>query len=405
MIRSRRMTPVADLTNALGVRAQQPRGAFTLVELPAVSKRAAFTLVELLVVIAIIGILVALLLPAIQAAREAARRTECKNKLRQIGIGMLNHVDSYKYFPTGGTGYSPRIENFIDTNGKPFGTRKQGLSWSYQILPYLEEGAVRGLTSTDQLVQTTIEIYVCPTRRPSIVARNERQAGQEDEFIKLSDYGSAQPCTFNIPEGTPLTGPRERYTPTIPPLTIAQYRTLDLSFWGGRYGVETAHLVPPRAGVYDGVIVRSRWIWNRNPPIFADYAPEPTKPAQITDGSSKTMIIGEKFVRGDLYEGGSYSDDRGWTDGWDPDTVRSTCFPAYQDNDAFTYSFTPINSGNDPFGSGEDVYNFGSAHTAGLNAVFADGSVHTISYEIDSINFNRLGAKADDENIDLQFVF
>src|SRR6185369_10306687 len=77
---------------------------FTLVELPAVGKRkrAAFTLVELLVVIAIIGFLVALLLPAIQAAREAARRNQCKNHLKQLALGCLLHLDTQKYFPTGG---------------------------------------------------------------------------------------------------------------------------------------------------------------------------------------------------------------------------------------------------------------------------------------------------------------
>ena len=82
-----------------------------------------FTLVELLVVIAIIGILVALLLPAIQSAREAARRTQCKNQLKQIGLGVLHHVDSFKFFPTGGTVYSPEISAYVE-NGRPLGFRQ-----------------------------------------------------------------------------------------------------------------------------------------------------------------------------------------------------------------------------------------------------------------------------------------
>src|SRR5690348_12512913 len=76
-------------------------------------KKRGFTLVELLVVIAIIGILVALLLPAIQAAREAARRTQCKNNLHNIGLAVLNLENSKKYFPTGGTYANPSIENYL----------------------------------------------------------------------------------------------------------------------------------------------------------------------------------------------------------------------------------------------------------------------------------------------------
>src|SRR5262245_59620853 len=88
-----------------------PRPAFTSnLPLPSGAGRGegirrAFTLVELLVVIAIIGILVAMLLPAIQAAREAARRSQCQNNLKQIGIGFLNHENSRKFFPSGGWGY------------------------------------------------------------------------------------------------------------------------------------------------------------------------------------------------------------------------------------------------------------------------------------------------------------
>src|SRR5262245_17008029 len=97
--------------------------------------RRAFTLVELLVVIAIIGILVSLLLPAIQAAREAARRSDCQAHLKNIGIAVLNYVDTHKVFPTGGARYLQTgfgIEQNLDS-GRPLGPGKQGLGWGFQI--------------------------------------------------------------------------------------------------------------------------------------------------------------------------------------------------------------------------------------------------------------------------------
>src|SRR5437763_1172720 len=92
----------------------------------------AFTLIELLVVIAIIGVLIALLLPAVQAAREAARRAQCTNNLKQIGIAMHNYHDQFGAFPPGG----------MTQNGDPWGATSNYLSWRAMILPQMEQGTV-----------------------------------------------------------------------------------------------------------------------------------------------------------------------------------------------------------------------------------------------------------------------
>ncbi len=374
------------------------------------STKRGFTLVELLVVIAIIGILVALLLPAIQAAREAARRTQCKNQLKQIGLAIQNHVDSRRVFPTGGTGVYPNIANYV-SNGTPFGPDKQGLGWCYQILPYMEEGAIQGLVTQIQLQAATIPVYVCPSRRSVSMAQASNADIVSGEQVFLIDYAAAQPCTFDCPPGTAGCAASVRYNPAdAVPITGAGYGTNGMSFWGGKYG-EGAGLTAKARQVYDGVIVRSPWRFISKDPAsgnvvgeFIAGAPRPIPFARITDGSSHTFLLGEKYVRTDWYGGGSKSDDKGWTDGWDPDTMRSTCFGAYQDSDGAGFSFTPLNENGDFFGKDLDVYYFGSAHTGGFNGVFADGSVHTLGYDIDPVLLNALATRGGDEVIDATAV-
>src|SRR2546429_6257391 len=132
--------------------------------------RYAFTLVELLVVIAIIGVLVALLLPAVQAAREASRRSKCTNNLKQFGLAFHNHHDTLDVFPDGGENWDPVAWPRTMVGGAPATAPKQNWGWGYQILPYIEQTNV--WTNKDDVAVrgSIIPIYFCPTRRkPSAI--------------------------------------------------------------------------------------------------------------------------------------------------------------------------------------------------------------------------------------------
>ncbi len=123
-----------------------------------IQQRRAFTLIELLVVIAIIAILIALLLPAVQQAREAARRSTCKNNLKQLGLGLHNYHDAHRVFPPNSNGAAPNLPN--------------GFSWRVKILPFVDQAPLynkfnSSLRITDPahlvLCQTIIPVYLCPS--------------------------------------------------------------------------------------------------------------------------------------------------------------------------------------------------------------------------------------------------
>jgi prepilin-type N-terminal cleavage/methylation domain-containing protein len=354
-----------------------------------------FTLVELLVVIAIIGILVALLLPAIQAAREAARRTDCKNRLKQMGLALQNHASALKVFPTGGAGVYPRIEDYV-SGGRPFGPDKQGLNWCYQLLPYLEQGSIQGLITQEQLQAQSIPLYVCPSRR-TVEAASVNRVDVDSERVFLIDYAAAQPCTEDCIPGSPDCSTSILYSPVdAVPMSSTGYVKNQKSFWGGKNG-EVADPQAKDNQVYEGVIVRSPW--NLQTKTFTNN-PRPIKFAQIADGTSHTFVLGEKYLRPDWYTGGSKSDDKGWIDGWDPDAIRSTCFQPYNDGDGIGYKFTPLNENGDFFGKDRDVYYFGSAHPGGFNGIFADASIRAMDYDIDVVVFNALGTRDRGEVVD-----
>lgn len=358
--------------------------------------RRAFTLVELLVVIAIIGILVALLLPAIQAAREAARRSQCKNNLKNIGLAVHNLADTYKYFPTGGTEPNVQIQNYLrDTYTQPDarkrvgpanGPLQQGLGWMYQLLPYLEEGAVRNIVTSDKLTGTGIPLFNCPSRRGVTI--------HPDTLVSLCDYAAA----VAGPTRTEVTD--AVFNSLMNDASYFKTRQAEL-FWGcpgcaqndgrGIGDLETkfkAGQIPQ----FRGIIQRGDFAFSLTKPGWNIGYMKKMTYAKITDGTSKTMLAADKWVHSSLYLGDTngQADDRGWSDGWDFDGLRSTLVQPRPD------SQDPV-----PNGTQSDVLNyvFGSAHPGGINALFADGSVTGINFDVNLETFNRFGNRQDGEPI------
>ncbi len=370
-------------------------------------KTNAFTLVELLVVIAIIGVLVALLLPAVQSAREAARRVSCMNKVKQIGLAIQNHVDALDVFPTGGSTYNPLLSNYVsggkDNPGTPNGPKRQGLGWAYQILPYLEQGAVKGILTQADIQRTVIPLYFCPSRRAPTVADTPVVGGP---VAALCDYASAHPLSLQC--GQDYDGVSRYDLNVTHPYTANSHAEAEKAYWCTK---PTPDLLPFETFVYvyDGVIVRTsyrvKFAASNTSPAELDQVnfegPSPTKPANVTDGLSNTLLISEKYVRFDMTDTvapdgtTSYSDDRGWTDGWDPDTVRFTGYQPISDGDTGICLDESLTGPDNKYctGASGDVYFFGSSHPSGINAVFADGSVRVISFDVDVLIFNGMGTR------------
>jgi prepilin-type N-terminal cleavage/methylation domain-containing protein len=358
------------------------------------TRRIGFTLVELLVVIAIIGVLVALLLPAVQAAREAARRTQCKNQVKQMMLSMHNHESALRAFPSGGIGPWPNIKDFISgTGGAPFGPEKQGFSWAFQILPYLEGQTTYQVKTQAQLESIAIPMYNCPSRRPP--TRNPVDG------TYLMDYAAA------VPSRTPLERPvtLNYAAPNDPWITVGCGRS-ESDFWltqsgkarhqTGTDSIEAAPWPITGAGYMapKGVIVRSNYcaLCSDSKKTIGWYTRISFE--HIEDGSSNTLVLSEKRLQPGLVAYSDWHDDRGWSDGWDPDTLRMTQCPPALDADM------PAGA----IGASALPYSFGGAHPSGMNAGFADASVRTVKYDIDPELFNYLAHRSDGQTIETEAI-
>jgi prepilin-type N-terminal cleavage/methylation domain-containing protein len=308
--------------------------------------RSGFTLVELLVVIAIIGILVALLLPAVQSAREAARRMQCSNNLKQIGLAMHNYHLTSSALPFGASG--------IQSN-TPGGT------WAAFILPQLEQTNAYNLfdfkvpmshANNVVAIRTLVPVYLCPTdpgaREP--ISKTHHAGVKLNEVARISYFGSLGPCHVDscadCPNGTP--GPNNYCCRN-----------------GWSFGSLPNSGLNIAAGTFPGLLARH--------PVSIEFG-------EVTDGLTNTFLVGETLSKQCGFNG-AYANNF---------SVTSTAIALNV--------LIPDNGVNTTPGLTKSC-GFKSLHTGGAQFVMGDGSVHFVSESIDYRLYNELGSRNGGETV------
>jgi prepilin-type N-terminal cleavage/methylation domain-containing protein/prepilin-type processing-associated H-X9-DG protein len=336
---------------------------------PARSRRA-FTLIELLVVIAIIGILIALLLPAVQKVREAAQRSQCANNLKQLALACHNFQDAYGCLPPA------RV------------ARDAYATWPVLIMPYVEQDNIYKLWSiqngyapsdvqpNDGARQALVKTFFCPARRQPMLDKLGQDTGANgdgdvhsqgacgDYACCAGDNASGHARNQHIADGAMINGH-----------VLGHYN--------------------PVQGVDDGDRENGIDQPNANPPVlplipigpprdlsFTGY----TSVANITDGSSNTFLIGEKHVRPD-HLGESGDGDKAYYSGLSYNTAQRVAGP----------SFSLVKDVHD--GGSNHADRFGGPHPGICMFAFVDGHVTGISTNIDDVNLGRLANRMDGQEI------
>ena len=332
------------------------------------SVRYGFTLVELLVVIAIIGVLVALLLPAVQAAREAARRAQCANNLRQIGVGMHNYHAAKKRFPYGAS------DNDCEGSGYPH--KRQPLTWRVLLLPYIEQQAIYeqlvpiAKESTEKgcydvrpwdkspLQEQVLSVYICPNERPEVKTGLATWSGPATAAIS-SYFGCAGPVA---------TGPSDWGIPNVCGLCIGN---VDCPCDFGN--------VPPRnRGFFHG--------HNPDGPGLLDMWPNKYATTHIPDGTSHTIHVGETHWAEPGSRLSGCSNQMHWMSSW---SVASTVWGI---NENYIARIPALASDNLNWAAG---CNFRSFHPGGAHFLMADASVQFLQESISPAALAYLGARND----------